>query len=168
MILIWAQTLSHLVGQKTFKMISLALFEPEIPQNTGTLIRLCGCFDLTLHIIEPCGFLWNDKKLNRSVMDYQTLCIVKKHLSFECFLNYINEEQKRLILIDVNGNNSCWDFEYKKNDILLMGKESRGVPKYVHQHCSTSLYIPQKQGRSLNLALAASIVVAEGVRQLTP
>ncbi len=145
-------------------MIHLALYEPEIPQNTGTLMRLSACFDMTFHIIEPCAFLWNDKKLHRSVMDYQKICEVKRHLSFEYFMDWIKENNKRLILIDVNGKRSCWDFDYRDNDVLLMGKESSGVTEDVLKQCDASLHIPQKQGRSLNIATAASIVVGEALR----
>lgn len=149
-------------------MLELALFEPEIPQNTGTLIRLGACFSVKLHIIEPCGFLWKDKKLRRSVMDYEKLCAVERHLSFEYFDNYVHQNKKRLILIDVRGTTSCWTFHYQSNDIVLMGKESLGVPQSIAKRIGHSVFIPQTNGRSLNLAVAASIVVAEAVRQLLP
>jgi tRNA (cytidine/uridine-2'-O-)-methyltransferase len=149
-------------------MIELALLEPEIPQNTGTLIRLCACFSVKLHIIEPCGFLWKDKKLYRSVMDYEQLCIIERHLSFNHFQTYIRQNQKRLILIDVQGKQACWSFDYQRNDILLMGKESTGIPGHIKQSIEQSVFIPQTSGRSLNLAVAASIVIAEAVRQLLP
>ncbi|MBP9752769.1 MAG: hypothetical protein KBD31_03050 [Proteobacteria bacterium] len=145
-------------------MISLALFEPEIPQNTGTLMRLCACFDMPFHIIEPCAYLWNDKKLTRSVMDYQKIVNLKRHLSFDHFLDYVNKNNKRLILIDVKGDVPCWGFKYSKDDILLMGKESSGVTDFVRENVKTSLYIPQSQGRSLNIATAASIIVGEALR----
>lgn len=148
-------------------MIQLALFEPEIPQNTGTLIRLCACFDITLHIIEPCGFLWKSKKLNRSVMDYEELCVIQKHASFEHFEQFIINNHKQIIAIDVQGKQSCWDFSYKDHHVLLMGKESAGLPIHVQNRIQEKLFIPQKKGRSLNLAIAASIVLSEGVRQLS-
>ncbi|CAO5677538.1 MAG: tRNA (cytidine(34)-2'-O)-methyltransferase [Holosporales bacterium] len=145
-------------------MISLALFEPEIPQNTGTLMRLCACFNMTLHIIEPCGYLWNDKKLHRSVMDYQKIAHLNRHLSFDYFLEFLAQKNKRLILIDVDGDHCCWDFQYQEDDVLLLGKESSGVPESVRKSCTTSISIPQKQGRSLNIATAASIVIGESIR----
>lgn len=147
-------------------MVELALFEPEIPQNTGTLLRLCACFDINLHIVEPCGFLWSDRKLGRSAMDYQSICSLQRHLSYEEFEAYIKNHNKRLVLIDVNGKKSCWDFSYSNRDILLMGKESIGVPESIKNNVDESVFIPQKKGRSLNLAIASSIVVAEAVRQI--
>lgn len=148
-------------------MIGLALFEPEIPQNTGTLMRLCACFGTPLHIIEPCGFLWNDKKLSRSVMDYINICDIKRHLSIDHFFEWIEHHNKRIILIDVKGQNECWQFQYTKDDVLLMGKESSGVPEEIKIQCFSSVYIPQIQGRSLNVATAASIIVGECIRQTT-
>ena len=147
-------------------MVELALFEPEIPQNTGTLLRLCACFDVKLHIIEPCGFLWSNRKLGRSAMDYQAICSLQRHLSYEEFETYIKNHNKRLVLIDVDGKKSCWDFSYSHNDVLLMGKESIGVPEYISSSIKESIFIPQKKGRSLNLVIASSIVVAESVRQV--
>lgn len=146
-------------------MVAIALYQPEIPQNTGTLIRLAACFDLDFHVIEPCGFLWNDKKLSRSVMDYKKICKLTRHLSWNHFQNYIKTEHKRVVLIDVNGAKSCWDFTFQQNDILLLGSESVGVPESVQALSHESLYIPQKQGRSLNLAVAASIVIGEALSQ---
>lgn len=147
-------------------MLGLALFEPEIPQNTGTLIRLCACFDLTIHIIEPCGFLWNDKKLSRSVMDYAKMSNIIRHLSFDHFKVWLEENQKRLVLIDVQGATVCWSFSFSNDDILMLGKESCGVDDGIKQQCDASIFIPQKKGRSLNVATAASIIVGEAVRQL--
>ncbi|CAO5677564.1 MAG: tRNA (cytidine(34)-2'-O)-methyltransferase [Holosporales bacterium] len=147
-------------------MLALALFEPEIPQNTGTLIRLCACFDLTIHVIEPCGFLWNDKKLSRSVMDYAKISTIIRHLSFDHFKAWIDEQKKRLVLIDVQGESACWSFTFSDDDVLMLGKESCGVNDRVKAACNTSVFIPQKKGRSLNVATAASIIVGEAVRQL--
>ncbi|CAO4835028.1 MAG: tRNA (cytidine(34)-2'-O)-methyltransferase [Holosporales bacterium] len=147
-------------------MLALALFEPEIPQNTGTLMRLCACFDLTIHIIEPCGFLWNDKKLSRSVMDYAKISTIVRHLSFDHFKSWIKAHQKRLVLIDVQGESVCWSFAFSDHDVLMLGKESSGVDDGIKAACDASIFIPQKKGRSLNVATAASIIVGEAVRQL--
>lgn len=143
-------------------MISLALYQPEIPQNAGALIRLCACFDLTLHIIEPCAFIWDDKRLARSSMDY--LCPIVRHLSFDHFKE--QTKQNRLVLADVKGTEPLWDFKFDKDDILIMGQESNGVPQSVFDSVNTSLFIPQKQGRSLNVATAASMVLSQGLLQL--
>ena len=146
-------------------MVAIALYQPEIPQNTGTLMRLAACFDLDFHIIEPCGFLWNDKKLSRSAMDYKKICKLTRHLSWDHFQDYVQKTQRRIVLIDVDGKQSCWDFNFQENDVLLLGSESVGVPQSVHTLSNESMHIPQKQGRSLNLAVAASIVIGEALSQ---
>ncbi|MDP2193012.1 MAG: TrmH family RNA methyltransferase [Alphaproteobacteria bacterium] len=145
-------------------MVSLALYQPEIPQNTGTLMRLSACFDMEFHIIEPCGFVWNDKKLSRSVMDYKKMCRLIRHLCWDDFLQYVDQHDLRIVLIDVAGQSSLWDFKFQENDILLMGSESCGVPYSVYTLSPQSVHIPQKQGRSLNLALAASLVLGQALR----
>jgi tRNA (cytidine/uridine-2'-O-)-methyltransferase len=141
-------------------MTSVALYQPEIPQNVGTIMRLCACFDAALHIIEPVGFIWNDKKLKRSHMDY--FPNIKRYLSFEEF-----DPSHRLLLLDTKGETSCWGFDFREHDILLLGKESTGVPDSVKAKCNHTIFIPMnKNCRSLNVAVAASIVLAEAKRQL--
>jgi len=148
-------------------MIQLALFQPEIPQNTGTLIRLCACFDIKLHIIEPCGFLWNHKKMSRSAMDYFSFCEIEHHLSEEHFFHAMNLGHYRVIAMDTKASSSVWAFSFQERDVILMGRESDGLPHSVHQRVSDYLHIPQKNGRSLNMAIAASITLGEGIRQLS-
>lgn len=143
-------------------MINLALFEPEIPQNVGSLMRLCACFDMTLLIIEPTGFLWNEKKLKRSHMDYFPK--VKRYLSFEAFL----KEQQIVYLIDKQGKTALWSANFQQNSTFLLGKESTGVTQQIYnQLYENSIYIPMNaKFRSLNLAISAAICVGEAFSQL--
>jgi tRNA (cytidine/uridine-2'-O-)-methyltransferase len=145
--------------------VHIALFEPEIPQNTGTLLRLSACLDVTLDLIEPLGFLFDDKKLRRSGMDYLEHVRFVRHDSFDSFLNTYRDQ--RIILIDTKGSTSFLDFNFEKGDILLLGKESTGVSDAVKESVSHQLHIPMvRQLRSLNVAIAGAMVVTEALRQL--
>lgn len=147
----------------------LALFQPDIAQNTGTLLRLGACLDLPLDIIEPCGFLFNDKGLKRAGMDYLDMANFRRHASWEDFLSYRNDHQTeygRLILLTTHASIPYTSFEFKKNDIILMGRESAGVPDLVHQSVDARLLIPMnKNARSLNVAVSAVMVIGEALRQ---
>lgn len=147
----------------------LALFQPDIAQNTGTLLRLGACLDLPLDIIEPCGFLFNDKGLKRAGMDYLGMADFRRHASWEDFLSYRNEHQGeygRLVLLTTHASIPYTSFEFKKNDIILMGRESAGVPDLVHQTVDARLLIPMnKNARSLNVAVSAVMVIGEALRQ---
>ena len=147
----------------------LALFQPDIAQNTGTLLRLGACLDLELDIIEPCGFLFNDKGLRRAGMDYLEMSHYRRHASWDDFLNYRTEHQDeygRIILLTTHASKPYIDFEFKKNDIILMGRESAGVPEIVHQTADARLLIPMnKNARSINVAVSAVMVVGEALRQ---
>ncbi|WP_033444408.1 tRNA (cytidine(34)-2'-O)-methyltransferase [Candidatus Odyssella thessalonicensis] len=141
----------------------LALYQPEIPQNAGTLMRLAACLGVPLDIIEPCGFIWQDQKLQRAGMDYIELANVQRHASFEAFKANIPQ---RLILVDTKAATSFLDFSFQKNDILLMGKESVGVPESVFEAIPDRVIIPMLPGRrSLNVAVAAAMVLGEALRQ---
>lgn len=142
----------------------LALYQPEIPQNTGTLLRLGACLNVPVDIIEPCGFIWHDQKLKRAGMDYLDLSQVTRHVSWDAFLAaYPNH---RLLLIDAKGTTPYIDFCFSPQDILLMGQESSGVPRDVWAATPTSLRIPMVPNRrSLNVAVAASMVIGEALRQ---
>ncbi len=145
-------------------MIQLALYQPEIPQNTGTLMRLCACMNMPMHIIEPCGFILNDQKLKRSVMDYQQNVEVIRHSTFD---NFMLQKQNRLILMDTKGSVPLYDFKFEKGDILMMGQESCGVPKSVHKQVDHVVHIPMPgQGRSLNVAVAAAMGISTAMNQL--
>ena len=143
----------------------LALFEPDIPQNTGSLIRLSACMGVGLHIIEPCGFPFDDKRMRRSAMDYVDLVAIVRHRSWQAFLDW--NQGGRLILITTKAKQCYTEFAFKKNDILLLGRESSGVPEEVRNAVDTGITIPmQPEARSLNVALAASMVLGEALRQV--
>ncbi|MGV8949110.1 MAG: tRNA (cytidine(34)-2'-O)-methyltransferase [Candidatus Paracaedibacter sp.] len=146
----------------------LALYQPEIPQNTGTLMRLCACMGITLNIIHPCGFIWDDRRLKRAGMDYMDIATVHHHASWESFLKQIKLNDNRLILLDAKAELPYTDSSFQEEDILLLGQESCGVPEEIFQSIPQRLKIPMVQGcRSLNISLAAAMVVGEALRQLT-
>src|ERR1700733_15363611 len=138
----------------------LALFEPDIPQNTGTLMRLCACLNVPLDIIEPCGFILSDKNLKRAGMDYIDHLDMTKHLNWEAFK--AAAVGKRLVLLSTKASRSFLDFSFGKYDILSAGRESAGVPEHVHAECAARVFIPMQPGmRSPNVALASAIVLGE-------
>jgi tRNA (cytidine/uridine-2'-O-)-methyltransferase len=142
----------------------LALFEPDIPQNTGTLIRLGACFGVAVDIIEPCGFLWSAPKLKRAGMDYLDHADVTRHASWAAFC--AARTGGRLVLLTTKAAVSYLDFAFAADDTLLVGRESAGVPDSVHASADARLIIPLRQDfRSLNVALAGAIVLAEALRQ---
>lgn len=147
----------------------LALFQPDIPQNTGTLLRLGACLDLPIDIIEPCGFMFNEKAMRRAGMDYLDMVSYRRHDSWEDFLKYRAEhpdEYGRIVLLTTRASEPYTDFEFCKNDIILMGRESAGVPPSVHNIADARLLIPMnKNARSINVALSAVMVVGEALRQ---
>jgi tRNA (cytidine/uridine-2'-O-)-methyltransferase len=142
----------------------LALFEPDIAANTGSLIRLSACLGVDLHVIEPCGFVFDDKKLARAAMDYRDLARLTRHASWEGFLEA--KGGRRLVLLTTRGALPYTQFAFRDGDILLLGRESAGVPEHVHARADASLIIPmQKDARSLNVALAAAMALGEALRQ---
>jgi len=145
-------------------MISIALYKPDIPQNTASILRLCACFGLKMHIIEPCGFNLNDTRFKRVVMDYINLSSI---ITYESFEELIKKNKKsRIILMSTKAKKSLFKFSFQDNDILLLGRESKGVPSYIHEKIRISLKIPiSNKARSLNVALAASISAAEALKQ---
>ena len=141
----------------------LALYQPEIPQNTGTLIRLAACLGVPLDIIEPCGFIWNDKKLERAGMDYIELANVTRHKSYTAFRDALPH---RLVLIDTKGETAYHNFKFQPNDILMLGQESVGVPDFLFDDIPDRVVIPMRSGmRSLNVAIAGAMVLSEALRQ---
>lgn len=143
----------------------LALFEPDIPQNTGTLMRLCACLGVPMDIIEPCGFILSDKNLRRAGMDYVEHLDLTKHLNWEVFK--AAQGTRRLILMSTKASQSFLDFEFQTDDVLIAGRESLGVPEHVHQQCAARVFIPMQSGlRSLNVALASAMVLGEALRQI--
>ena len=142
----------------------LALFEPDIPQNAGALIRLGACLGLGIDIIEPCGFLFADGKLRRAGMDYLEHAEVVRHASWPAFLEA--RPGARLILLTTKGVDSYMAFAFRPGDILVLGRESAGVPDFVHDRADARLRIPMRAGlRSLNVAQAGAMVLGEALRQ---
>lgn len=142
----------------------LALFQPEIAQNTGTILRMCGCLGIGVDIIEPCGFVFNSPKFKRSVMDYIHLVDVVKHDSWEAFKRTITG---RIVLLTPHTENSYYDFKFESNDTLLLGQESCGVPDSVMKESDALIKIPmQENARSLNVAIAGAMVLSQALRPL--
>lgn len=141
----------------------LALFEPDIPQNTGTLIRLGACFGIHVDIIEPCGFVFSDRRLKRAGMDYFDLADITRHDSWRAFQDA--SKGHRLVLLTTKGSEPYTHFRFREDDILILGRESAGVPEEVHAAADARLRIPIR-GRSLNVAISGAIVVSEALRQL--
>lgn len=146
-------------------MPSLALYQPEIAGNVGAVIRLCACFEMDLHIIEPCGFPWVERKIKQSAMDYFNLIKITRHNDWDAFKNATHEQ--RLLLMTTKASEPYTSIDYKPNDILLAGSESAGVPQTVHDHADKRIMIPiGGQSRSLNLAMSCAVVGGEVKRQL--
>jgi len=142
----------------------LALFEPDIPQNLGAFIRLSACLGAPLDVIEPCGFPIDDKRIRRAAMDYYDLANMTRHASWAAFQR--NRTRGRLVLLTTSGATRFPDVNFRSDDTLLLGRESAGVPAEVHEAADLRLRIPlQKSSRSLNVALAAAIVLGEALRQ---
>ena len=142
----------------------LALFEPDIPQNAGTLMRLCACLGVALDIIEPCGFLLTDKNLKRAGMDYLDLLDLTRHTGWNDFTQA--HPGQRRVLLTTKASVAHTDFKFQKTDILIAGRESAGVPEHVHAACDSHVRVPMVEGaRSLNVAAAAAMVLGEALRQ---
>ena len=145
-------------------MFNIALYQPDIPQNTAAIIRLCSCFNTTLEIIEPCGFLLNDKRLKRVAMDYLDTSKIVIYKSYENFL--INKKNSRIILMTTKAKKKYYNFKFKPRDTILLGRESEGVPKIVHDKAYQRLIIPlENNKRSLNIAMTAAITLSEALKQ---
>jgi len=145
-------------------MFNIALYQPDIPQNTAAIIRLCSCFNTTLEIIEPCGFHLDDRRIKRVAMDYLDKSKVIRYKSYENFLS--KKKDSRIILMTTKAKKNYYDFKFKINDTLLFGRESEGVPEKVHKIAYQRLKIPlKKNARSLNVGMAAAITLSEAMRQ---
>ena len=143
----------------------LALFEPDIPQNTGALLRLAACFAVEVDLIEPCGFLFDDRRLRRAALDYAARARVRRHASWRTF-QAERDPRSRLILLTTSGTVAFHRFQFTAADTLLLGRESAGVPDFVHAAAFARVAIPLAAGtRSLNVALAGAIALAEALRQ---
>jgi tRNA (cytidine/uridine-2'-O-)-methyltransferase len=141
----------------------IALYQPEIAQNVGAILRLGACFGVAVDLIEPMGFAWDDKRVRRTAMDYIDAVEIVRHPDFAAFRN---GSDARLILLTTKGAHSPYDFAFAADDILLFGKESGGVPAHVADQCQAALRIPIRGDvRSLNLATAAALALGEALRQ---
>ena len=143
--------------------IRLALYQPDIPQNAGALMRLAACCRVPLEVIEPCGFVWSDRHLRRAGMDYADMAMVTRHDSLDAFLHAMSG---RIVLLTTRGDCKYTDAKFADGDVLLLGRESAGVPDAVHGVADIRLRVPLAEGtRSLNVALAGAMVLGEALRQ---
>ena len=150
--------------KRSISVPKIALYEPDIPQNTAAIVRTCSCLGAILEIIEPCGFLFNDKRFKRVVMDYLDENMVKIYSSAEEFFD--NKKSERIILMTTKAKKKYTDFKFRKNDTLLFGRESAGVPEAIHKKIKDKIKIPMiEKKRSLNLATSVAIVLSENLRQ---
>ena len=144
----------------------IALYEPDIPQNTGTILRLCACLGLEAHIIEPAGFPATDRAFRRAGMDYLDQVEIVRHASWAAFEDWRRGKRLSLVLVTTAAERSYLDHSYRDDEMLLFGRESAGVPEAVHQAADARLRIPIAKGlRSLNVAMAAAMVAGEALRQ---
>tara|TARA_Y100000817_G_scaffold113479_1_gene88899 strand:- start:190 stop:642 length:453 start_codon:yes stop_codon:yes gene_type:complete len=145
----------------------IALFEPDIPQNAGNIFRLGACLGIPIDIIEPAGFVIDDKRLKRASMDYYDYLDLTKHVSWEKFYEWSKKNSFQLILLTTKSQKSYYDYKFQPKDIILFGRESAGVPDYVHESVNERLKIPMIKGpRSINLSSSVSMVAGEMIRQL--
>ncbi len=143
----------------------LALYQPDIPQNTGAMLRLAACLGVGVDLIEPCGFVWSDAKLRRAGMDYLGGVALHRHASWNAFRGR-RSGSGRLVLLTTRGNTALPGFAFRPDDVLMVGQESAGVPAEVHDAAAARLVIPMASGmRSLNVALAAALALGEALRQ---
>jgi tRNA (cytidine/uridine-2'-O-)-methyltransferase len=144
----------------------IALFEPDIPQNTGTILRLAACFGIEAHLIEPAGFPTSDRAFRRAGMDYLDAVKLMRHPSWDAFEEWRNARGLHLVLFTTRASMSYLDHRYEPRDILLFGRESAGVPDQVHAAANVRLRIPMQAGlRSLNVAITCAMAVGEALRQ---
>ena len=144
----------------------IALYEPDIPQNTAAIIRTCSCLGAMIEIIEPCGFIFNDKRFKRVVLDYLDEKMIKFYPNKEVFFKIKKKENERIILMTTKASVSYSSFNFKMSDTILFGRESAGVPEKIHKLVDNRIKIPLSSGkRSLNIASSVAIVLAESMRQ---
>ena len=145
----------------------VALFQPDIPQNTGNILRLGACLGISIDIIEPTGYIFDDRRFKRSSMDYISHTDYKRHIDWSDFFNWSKKNNFRLILLTTKSKKKYYNYNFKDNDILLFGRESAGVTEEVHESVDEELTIPMKNGlRSINVSSSVALVVGEACRQL--
>jgi len=142
----------------------IALYKPDIPQNTAAIIRLGACLNLKIHIIEPCGFNLHDSRFKRVVMDYMSMSRIFRYEDYDNFLK--KNKDKRIVLMTTKAKKHYHKFKFKKNDMMLFGRESAGVPENLHKTIKNRIKVPMnKKTRSLNVAMSVAIISAEALRQ---
>ncbi len=147
-------------------MIDIALFQPDIAGNVGTILRMSACFGVRCHIIEPCGFAFGERALKRAGMDYLDGSEYIRHADWSEFAKWTATQNRKIALMTTKGSKPLPDAEFSESDIILMGSEAAGAPDYVHDIASTRVHIPMRSGfRSLNVAVAAGIALGEALRQ---
>lgn len=147
-------------------MPDLVLFQPDIPGNTGTLLRLAACMGVKVHIVEPAGFRLDDKAFRRAGMDYVDQAAMQRHINWDEFENWRAAENRRLALLTTKSDEPYTKFSFNSDDLLVLGRESSGVPDYVHEIADARLTIPMYgEARSLNMALSGAMVLGEALRQ---
>ena len=142
----------------------IALYKPDIPQNTAAIIRLGACLNLKIHIIEPCGFNLHDSRFKRVVMDYMGMSRIFRYEDYDVFMK--KNKDKRIVLMTTKAKKHYHKFKFKKNDMMLFGRESAGVPENLHKTIKNRIKVPMnKKTRSLNVAMSVAIISAEALRQ---
>ena len=149
--------------------LALALYEPDIAANAGAMMRTCACLGVDAAIIEPAGFLISDRRFRRSAMDYLDQLVIDRHASFERFETWRAGSGRRLVLLTTKGDSQLWEFVFRPGDILMVGRESAGVPDAVAALADARVRIPIRPPlRSLNVGIAAALALGEALRQLRP
>ena len=160
------RSLAGLRLNDAMKMIRIGLYQPDIAQNTGTILRLCACFGIEAHIIEPAGFPVSDRAFRRAGLDYLDQVAIVRHVDWRAFEAWRRGAGARLLLFTTSGAESHLDFGYRDGDVLMFGRESAGVPAGVHEAADARLVIPMREGlRSLNVAVSAAMAAGEALRQ---
>ena len=155
-----------MTSKKKILKAKIALYEPDIPQNTAAIIRTCSCLGAMIEIIEPCGFMFNDKRFKRVVMDYLDEKMIKFYKNYDDFFKIKKKEKERIVLMTTKASTSYSNFRFKVTDTILFGRESAGVPKKIHKMVNNRLKIPLSfKKRSLNLSSSVAITLAESLRQ---
>ncbi|MDI7860864.1 tRNA (cytidine(34)-2'-O)-methyltransferase [Rhizobiaceae bacterium n13] len=148
--------------------LSIALYQPDIPGNTGTILRLAACLGLTVDIIEPAGFDLSDRNLKRAGMDYIAATTLTRHVNWERFEEWRKASGRRLVLASTRAAEPYTRFQFRTGDVLLFGRESAGVPDHVHERADARIIIPMVEGqRSLNVAMSAAMIAGEALRQIS-
>jgi tRNA (cytidine/uridine-2'-O-)-methyltransferase len=148
-------------------LVRLALYEPDIPQNTGTMLRLAACLGVAVDVIEPCGFVLSDSRMRRAGLDYLDVVDLTRHISWSTYWAARDAQVGRLVLLTTGATTAYTQFAYRPGDTLLLGRESAGVPDAVHQVVDAAVVIPMVAGmRSLNVAVASAMVLGEALRQI--